>query len=30
VSVVEIATMKELARIPVGFVPKRNITGVLQ
>src|SRR5262245_34515173 len=30
VSVVDIATMKEVARIPVGAVPKRNITGVLQ
>jgi YVTN family beta-propeller protein len=30
VSVVDIATMKEVARIPVGFVPKRNVTGVLQ
>lgn len=30
VSVVDIATMKEIARIPVGFVPKRNVTGVLQ
>jgi YVTN family beta-propeller protein len=30
VSVVDVATMKEVARIPVGFVPKRNITGVLQ
>ncbi len=30
VSVVDIASMKEIARIPVGFVPKRNVTGVLQ
>ena len=30
VSVVEIKSMKEIARIPVGFVPKRNVTGVLQ
>ena len=30
VSVVDIATMKEVARIPVGYVPKRNVTGVLQ
>ena len=30
VSVVDIASMKEVARIPVGFVPKRNTTGVLQ
>ena len=30
VSVVDIASMKEVARIPVGFVPKRNATGVLQ
>ncbi len=30
VSVVEVATMKEVALIPVGFVPKRNTTGVLQ
>jgi YVTN family beta-propeller protein len=29
VSVVDIATMKEVARIPVGQVPKRNITAVL-
>ena len=29
VSVVDIASMKEVARIPVGFVPKRNTTGVL-
>jgi len=30
VSVVDIASMKETARIPVGAVPKRNVTGVLQ
>jgi YVTN family beta-propeller protein len=30
VSVVDIASMKEVTRIPVGFVPKRNTTGVLQ
>ena len=30
VSVVDIASLKEVARIPVGFVPKRNTTGVLQ
>jgi YVTN family beta-propeller protein len=30
VSVVDVASMKEVTRIPVGFVPKRNITGVLQ
>ena len=30
VSVVDIPSMKEVARIPVGFVPKRNATGVLQ
>ena len=30
VSVVDIASMKEVARIPVGAVPKRNVTGVLQ
>lgn len=30
VSVVDIKTLKEIARIPVGFVPKRNVTGVLQ
>src|SRR5580765_449885 len=30
VSVVDIKTMKEVARIPVGFVPKRNTTGILQ
>jgi YVTN family beta-propeller protein len=30
VSVVDIASMKEVTRIPVGFVPKRNTTVVLQ
>jgi YVTN family beta-propeller protein len=30
VSVVDVATMKETARIPVGFVPKRNATALLQ
>ena len=30
VSVVDVKTMKEVTRIPVGFVPKRNTTGVLQ
>ena len=30
VSVVDIASLKEVARIPVGFVPKRNTTGMLQ
>ena len=30
VSVVDVASMKEVARIPVGFVPKRNATGLLQ
>ena len=30
VSVVDVKTMKEVALIPVGFVPKRNTTGVLQ
>jgi YVTN family beta-propeller protein len=29
VSVVDVGTMKEIARIPVGFVPKRNATGWL-
>ena len=29
VSVVDIKSMKETARIPVGFVPKRNVTVVL-
>ena len=30
VSVVDVEAMKEVARIPVGFVPKRNVTGMLQ
>src|SRR5262245_54539385 len=30
VSVVDVKAMKEVARITVGFVPKRNVTGVLQ
>jgi YVTN family beta-propeller protein len=30
VSVVDIPSLKEVARIPVGFVPKRNVTGLLQ
>ena len=30
VSVVDVATMKETTRIPVGFVPKRNATVSLQ
>jgi len=25
-----VKAMKEVARIPVGFVPKRNVTGMLQ
>jgi YVTN family beta-propeller protein len=29
VSVVDIKSLKEVARIPVGFVPKRNTTGML-
>jgi YVTN family beta-propeller protein len=29
VSVVDISSLKEIARIPVGFVPKRNATGML-
>jgi YVTN family beta-propeller protein len=29
VSVIDVSTMKEVTRIPVGFVPKRNTTGVL-
>jgi YVTN family beta-propeller protein len=29
VSVVDVASMKEVARIPVGFVPKRNVTVML-
>ncbi len=30
VSVIDIKSLKEVTRIPVGFVPKRNTTGVLQ
>jgi YVTN family beta-propeller protein len=30
VSVIDVVTMKETALIPVGYVPKRNTTGVLQ
>jgi len=30
VSVVDVKAMKEVGRIPVGFVPKRNVTGMLQ
>jgi YVTN family beta-propeller protein len=30
VSVVDVKTMKETTRIPVGYVPKRNTTGILQ
>ncbi len=30
VSVVDVKTMRETTRIPVGYVPKRNTTGVLQ
>ena len=30
VSVVDVKAMKEVARIPVGFVPKRNVTGMLR
>ena len=30
VSVVDIKSLKEIARIPVGFVPKRNVTALLQ
>jgi YVTN family beta-propeller protein len=30
VSVIDIAAMKETTRIPVGFVPKRNTTALLQ
>jgi YVTN family beta-propeller protein len=29
VSVVDIKSMKEVTRIPVGYVPKRNTTGIL-
>lgn len=30
VSVIDVASMKEVTRIAVGYVPKRNTTGVLQ
>jgi YVTN family beta-propeller protein len=30
VSVVDVATLKEVTRIPVGAVPKRNVTALLQ
>ena len=30
VSVVDVKTMKEVSKIPVGFVPKRNTTGFLE
>jgi YVTN family beta-propeller protein len=30
VSVINLKSMKEVTRIPVGFVPKRNATGVLE
>jgi len=30
VSVVDVKAMKEIAKIPVGFVPKRNTTGFLE
>ena len=30
VSVVDVKSMKEISRIPVGFVPKRNTTAMLQ
>jgi YVTN family beta-propeller protein len=30
VSVVDVRSMKEVTRIPVGYVPKRNTTGALQ
>jgi YVTN family beta-propeller protein len=30
VSVVDVTSLKEIARIPVGFVPKRNVTVLLQ
>lgn len=29
VSVVDVDSLKEITRIPVGFVPKRNTTGML-
>ena len=30
VSVIDVPTMKEIARVAVGYVPKRNTTGILQ
>lgn len=30
VSVIDVGALKEIARIPVGYVPKRNITALLQ
>ena len=30
VSAIDLKAMKEIARIPVGFVPKRNATGILE
>lgn len=30
VSVIDVAALKEVARIPVGYVPKRNVTVLLQ
>jgi YVTN family beta-propeller protein len=30
VSVVDVKSLEEVVRIPVGFVPKRNTTGMLQ
>jgi hypothetical protein len=30
VSVIDISSMKEVTRIAVGYVPKRNTTGILQ
>jgi YVTN family beta-propeller protein len=30
VSVIDVKSLKEITRIPVGFVPKRNTTGTLQ
>jgi YVTN family beta-propeller protein len=30
VSVIDIKALKEVTRIPVGYVPKRNTTGVLR
>ena len=29
VSVIDVKSLKEIARIPVGYVPKRNTTGWL-